>query len=238
MTLKLGIVTALKKEFTTLSSGNYELHKPIQLTENISGIISGMGSSNAIQSANILKDKYPDMQGIISWGVAAGLTPDLKTGDVVLPRYIIPVGGESAELNNSLLTSLEQKLSRFFFVKPETSLASTNELLMDATSKKKLHHNTGGQAADMESGALLEFAQQNNLSFSAIRTISDSLDDVIPAAVANYTKEDGSVQLWGLLSEVITNPVQWKQLINIGMNFKKARKRLSVISEVVLNGDR
>lgn len=233
--MKLGIIAALQQEFKTLIKGHNKLHQPVLLKKNISGIISGMGPENAKQAAHILTEKFPEIEAIISWGVAAGISPDLRTGDVVLPKHVIPVGAESMEINNPLLISLEQKLSKFSFVKLETRLAGTEELLIDAAAKKKLHQHTFAHVADMETAALFKFARTRDLNFAAIRAISDTSYDELPQCIANYTNQDGSVQLGGLLSEIVTNPVQWKHLIKVGMNFRKARKHLSIISAIVLN---
>jgi hopanoid-associated phosphorylase len=165
------------------------------------------------------------IRGVISFGVAGGLDPSLKPGDIVLATEV--VAGDARwlaglSLNEELIASVALRRRRIV----RGGLAGVEEVVAVQARKAALWLQTGAAAVDMESHIAAAYATQAGLPFAALRVISDSADRSLPALVKSAIKPDGKVDLRKLVSCVARNPRTLSALVSTGIDFNRALRSL------------
>ena len=114
------------------------------------------------------RNLFGDCPGIISFGVAGGLAPELQPGDCV-------VG--SAVLSGSTRLEMDRHWSQKLLATiPEAicgTLLGVSAPVVDPKTKRTLYLKTGAMAVDMESHVVAQVAAGHGLPAAAIRVITD-----------------------------------------------------------------
>ncbi|HEY5623054.1 MAG TPA: purine phosphorylase, partial [Gammaproteobacteria bacterium] len=95
---------------------------------------------------------------LVSWGVAGGLAPRSRAGDVVLPRRVLAATGMSFDADPVWRMELYRSLQAIFAV-ADGDLCSSPEVLGSSAAKSALAESTGAVAVDMESAAVARAAK-------------------------------------------------------------------------------
>jgi len=164
-------------------------------------------------------------RGVISFGVAGGLDPALKSGDVVVATEVM--AGDTRwlaglSLSDELIASVALRRRRVV----RGSLAGVEQLVAARASKAALHLETGAAAVDMESHIAAAYAAQADLPFAALRVISDPAGRALPALARSAIRPDGKIDLRKVLSSVARNPLTLRSLVSTGIDFNRALKSL------------
>jgi len=231
--LNIGIIAALPQEFAALTSQKPDKGEPVDVCPQVSGIMSGVGGNNATKAAEKLLRFKPEIDGLISWGVAAGISPELDSGTVCIPQKIVGKSGNRRTLQNSLRNYIVSKVATQDFVQIKVNYTGTVDMLNSVPSKKKLFNETSAHLADMESEALYRFCINKKLDYSIIRAISDDAYHSIPEVITRHTKESGEVNITSMLLNTLFLPDQWKPLYGLAQNFLLAQKNLHKISAIL-----
>jgi hopanoid-associated phosphorylase len=165
------------------------------------------------------------IRGVISFGVAGGLDPSLKSGDVVVATEVMAGDARwlaGLSLNETLLSSLA--LGRRRIVRG--GLAGVEEVVIARARKAALRSVTGAAAVDMESHIAADYAAKAGLPFAALRVISDPADRTLPALAKTAIKPNGDVDLRKILRGVVRNPRLLRALVETGIDFNRALKSL------------
>jgi adenosylhomocysteine nucleosidase len=120
------------------------------------------------------------IRGVISFGVAGGLDPTLKSGDVVVATEVLAGAGRwlaGFSFSEDLIAGVG--LGRRRVVRG--LLAGAEELVSARHVKAALHSETGAAAVDMESHIAADYAAKARLPFAAVRVISDPASRALPA---------------------------------------------------------
>lgn len=176
------------------------------------------------------------IRGVISFGVAGGLDPSLKSGDVVVATEVMAGDARwlaGLSLNETLLSSLA--LGRRRIVRG--GLAGVEEVVMARARKAALRSVTGAAAVDMESHIAAAYAAEAGLPFAALRVISDPADRSLPALAKTAIKPNGDVDLRKILRGVVRNPRLLRALVSTGIDFNRALKSLRGCRGFLLGGE-
>ena len=170
----------------------------------------GVGKVNAARCAQILIDSSnPDY--LINTGVAGGIGPDLKIGDIVLSTDLIQhdfsmnalgcVDGcltlEGPKDEPTLFHADEALLTGFEKVAKETAgegaihrgrIATGDTFVADRESKQRIYDSFGALACEMEGAAIAQVAQAARVPFLVIRAISDLADGSASESYANFER--------------------------------------------------
>ena len=111
------------------------------------------------------------IRGVISFGVAGGLDPSLKSGDVVVATEV--VAGDARWLAGLALSEELIDGPHWAPTVVRAGLAGVEQVVVGQAGKAALHSETGASAVDMESHIAAAYAAEAGLPFAALRVISD-----------------------------------------------------------------
>jgi adenosylhomocysteine nucleosidase len=165
------------------------------------------------------------IRGVISFGVAGGLDPTLKSGDVVVATEVLAGDDRwlaGLALNEDLIASVG--LGRRRIVRGH--LAGAEEVVAARHVKAALHNETGAAAVDMESHIAADYAAKAGLPFAALRVVSDPAHRALPALAMAAIKPNGDIDLRKIMRGVVRNPLTLRDLVSTGIDFSRALKSL------------
>jgi hopanoid-associated phosphorylase len=176
------------------------------------------------------------IRGVISFGVAGGLDPALKPGDVVVATEVL--AGDTRwlaglTLNDELIASVALGRSRVV----RGGLAGVERVLAARSCKAALRLETGAAAVDMESHIAAAYAAEAGLPFAALRVIADPADRALPALAVTAIKANGDIDLRKVLSGVARNPMMLRALVSTGIDFNRALRSLRGCRGFLLGGE-
>ena len=160
-------------------------------------------------------------RGIISFGVAGGLSPLLKPGDVVVASSVVTARGSfptDPRWSRSLRNALTRAVSGPIFAADAT--------VMTVLEKEALWKGTGAAALDMESGAAAEVANYHKLPFAVLRVIIDPAHRSIPISAAVGARENGTTNALAVMRSLIQRPGDLGEIIRLADDARKANRSL------------
>jgi hopanoid-associated phosphorylase len=175
------------------------------------------------------------VRGVISFGVAGGLDPKLKSGDVVVATEVMAGDrrwSAAAALTYELIGSAGLGRERLI----RGGLAGVEQVVAARACKAALHSETGASAVDMESHIAAAYAADAGLPFAALRVISDPATRALPTIVATAIKPNGDIDLRKVLRGVARNPTSIKALVSTGIDFNRALRSLRGCRGFMLDG--
>ena len=222
----IGIIVALPEELSTLTAQKLVRGQSLFIQDDLVIIYSGTGRDNAIKAVNKLIAK--GVKGLISWGCAGALVPNLASGTLLFPEKIITATGETLNVSENWLTHVKKNLP---IVHRSVILVESLHLIESPEAKHQLHEKTQAVAVDMESAAIVQAAQTAGLDSLVIRTISDSVNIQLPSIISKSMNINGEVERDKLLRLLLTHPQQLPALIKVGFHFQAAKNKLKAVSQ-------
>src|SRR3979411_514106 len=176
------------------------------------------------------------IRGVISFGVAGGLDPTLKSGDVVVATEVL--AGDTRwlaglALNEELIASFAPGRRRIV----RGGLAGVEQVIAASSVKAALHSETGAAAVDMESHIAAAYAAEAGLPFAALRVISDPPRRAVPSLAMSAIKPNGDIDLRKVLRGVARNPSTLRALVSTGIDFNRALRSLRGCRGFLLGGE-
>ncbi|WP_428535551.1 hypothetical protein [Rhodopila sp.] len=154
---------------------------------------------------------------LVSFGLAGGLDPALRPGEVIVPWAVLSNGG-TWHADRSLA-------ERFGGLTAHTILGG-REVAATATEKRCVYLLTQAHAIDLESGAVAAAAAAHGLSFVVVRAICDPAERDLPPAALLALGPDGAINLWRVLRSVFGDPRQIAPLLALAHDARIARRAL------------
>jgi adenosylhomocysteine nucleosidase len=227
--VKVGILVPLPQEMKMLTGEKIQPAHCKKITADITVCQSGVGRENTQRAAQLLISK--DVEVLISWGSAAGLSPEVAGGDLLIPRSV-KVHDKTYHTHGSFNNELLNQISPGIPVH-QGSICESARLLTSVENKKQLFESSQCLAADMESGALAELAAEKNIPFSVIRAVSDPVNMKLSKAVLAGIGQDGKFKLASFVKTALISPWEWVSIIKLAWNFKKAQKTLNIVAKIL-----
>src|SRR5262245_21255829 len=131
---------------------------------------------------------------VVSAGTCGALAPHLRAGDLVVPDVVLMPGGS------------RRVLPRAPGLSHAGALLSVDRVVETAESKARLWRDTAAVAVDMESAAIVEWAEALGREAVAIRGVSDSAAHSVPAALARTVDGDGRARAGRAVGAVLRRP--------------------------------
>jgi hopanoid-associated phosphorylase len=185
------------------------------------GVVAVAGGGDAAALAEKLDALHGDITGVISIGLAGGLSPHLKVGEVVIADRVL-FGDEFWRCDSHWRVALSAKLKTAH----QGPIAGSDSILESADTKSVLYNATGALGVDMESHIAARFAAARGLKLAALRVISDDASHALPPAALVAMTPDGGIALGRVLWSVVKNPLQIPALIRTGFASNRAFAQL------------
>lgn len=160
--------------------------------------------------------------GLVSFGIAGALHPDLRCGDVVVAEAVLGPDGERWSSDSARLAELKTHMPAAL---PATILG-LDRLLPSPAEKAAAFARTGALAVDMESHHVARAAAARGLPFIAIRAISDRADEALPACFAGFVDGEGRTKMSAVLAALILGRVGLRELLAAGRSSRLAHQAL------------
>ncbi len=239
----LAIFVATKAELKPLSRALRPAYRSPGASDSIARVAldgrelllarTGMGPQNAEAAARRLLDEG-SVAAALALGVAAGLSPQLQTGDLIvgdrvilhrrngIPRQTFPC---DAELQESALTVIRRSGDRHHL----GSLLTVERIVVSAEEKRGLAAESGALAVDMESAAIASAASAHAVPFLAIRGILDPVQEDLDLDFNRFLDCRGEPRIPPLIRYLVAHPQALARLIRLGFRTKTVCARLGHI---------
>jgi adenosylhomocysteine nucleosidase len=219
-----GIVAALKAEARTLG--------PLPNGQLLA--ISGMGAQAAARAAEALV--AAGAQGLLSFGLAGALDPQLGAGALVLAHRVVDgAGGVHTTYGpwRERLAAQAASLSEACGV-VGGGLLSVAQPLTTVEAKSQARASSGAAAVDMESFAIAEVAARMGVKFAVARVVIDRAADALPRSVIRATGAFGDVSLARLVAGLVGAPADLPALLRLPQRYRAALRALRALGQLDL----
>ncbi len=181
--------------------------------------LTGVGWKSARTFLSFLLKEKPDL--CISSGLAGGLKPELKSGEIVVAREVLLANEGKKFRSRALLVELAEETG----ATPVNLFLTNTQVVCRAQSKQSLAKF--GDVVEMESFHVLTRAREQQVPALAIRAISDTVEEDLPLDFGRSMGRDGQISYGKLLLQVGRRPHKSPAMIGFGKRSEKAAQNLA-----------
>lgn len=229
----LGMVVAMASE-ARLLLGRGSWHRiegrlvrslPLEDGTGLIAARAGLGAENAYAAASWLVSQ--GVSALIGAGLAGGLCPGLKAGQLVVAKSILtlidcgkcrkPWMPDPAGVAHARAALASEGVSVAC-----GTLVTAPEAVLTVAGKESLFRQTRALAVDMESAGIARAAEENHLPFFIMRAICDPAEEAVPRALSDCLDENGKVRPATLLFNLAARPTLVPDMVRMGRCFATA----------------
>jgi nucleoside phosphorylase len=221
-------LTPWKRRLELTSANRHELtmYRTTLLGADVNFAVTGIGPANASRLSAVLLNEPYDL--CIVSGFAGALRSGHSVGEVVVPRSVRHFDSPRVIECDTAHVSLAQANGAHVI----ETLLSLNQVA--ATLDEKAQLAPFADACDMETFAVLSVAESRTIPTVAIRAISDSSDDVVPAGVEQVVDKSGRMSYVSALKFALRHPFQLPSVFSLGLRSWKASHSLAQFLEAYI----
>jgi len=172
-------------------------------------------------TAKLREVAMPHTCGIVSFGLAGGLTLDLRPGAIVVANGVLSLG-------EGFATDVAWA-RRMLALLPDAryaDLAGVDRPLQRPSEKHALHRRTGAVAVDMESHIAGRIARERNLPFAALRVVVDPVEQMVPKAAVAGQRPDGTSDARAVAAGLLKRPRELPAVLRLALDAWTASRAL------------
>ncbi|KND62367.1 Adenosylhopane nucleosidase, HpnG [Candidatus Burkholderia verschuerenii] len=168
--------------------------------------------------------------GIVSFGTAGGLAPDLEPGTLIIADTVSGPFGPfgplktdeawSARIVDALASPPLARVTR------RGAMAGVAAPVKSEAEKRSLHSASGALAVDMESHIAGAIATARGLPFAVCRAVVDPAWRTLPPAATAGLRDDGTTTIGPILRELMRQPSQFGALLRLAGDARAAKSTL------------
>lgn len=207
---RIGVIVGLASEAECLETIASEHRPPVA----VAGASAARATSAAAQFLN------EDCAGVVSFGLAGGLDPDIEPGTVVVADAILAPDGVRHATDDAWRRALAVKLDGRVLYRTGT-IAGSSGSIDGADAKIAFNRRTGALAVDMESHGVAEAARRAGKPFIAVRVVADPATRSIPPWLLAAIADDGTIRPGVIAGGLFLQP--WKVWELIGLARENGR---------------
>ena len=177
--------------------------------------VGGGGSKGAAQAARALAQA--GVTGLLSFGLAGGLAPDLAPGALLVPEFVLAADGSRWLTDPDLAAHFGKRAGTVF---------SADKVLASRAEKQQAWSRTGALAIDLESGAVARTSAAFRLPFAVLRAVCDPAQQDLPAAALVALSGAGRIRLFSVVRSLAASPGQLPDMLRLGRQAGAARHAL------------
>jgi hopanoid-associated phosphorylase len=167
------------------------------------------------------RGSFGSCPGIISFGVAGGLAPQLRPGNCVIGSKILS-GSSQFSTNHEWSRRLLQNIPNA----ASGPILGVSAPVSDSRDKSALHLSTGALAVDMESHVVAAVGAAHELPVAAMRVITDPAERTLPAAAVAAMRPNGTTNIGTMIRAVLARPREIPALFQTAFDAFAARATL------------
>jgi adenosylhomocysteine nucleosidase len=183
-----------------------------------------VGAGDPRRTAELVELAAKRAKFLISFGVAGGLAPHLRPGQVILSAEVI--GDDRRWFPNQRFHREVGGLARRIGAL-EGPVLGSSDILSTEEDKIRAWRNTGALAVDLESAIVARTAEAAGIPFLVLRTVADSAARALPPAALIPLSEDGTPAFMQVLREVLRRPWQIRALFGLACETRQALTALA-----------
>jgi adenosylhomocysteine nucleosidase len=192
---RLGVVTALQAEadcLRDLGGG-----APVTCVSGGSGVRARRGAEQ-LRGAGVA--------ALVSFGLASGLAPILRPGDLVVAESVVLPGGGALATDAGWRAALLRQLAGVGLNVRVARVAGSDEPLTSASAKRRAFQATFAAALDTESHAVAEVALSAGLPLLVVRAIAEPAEAMRPPVAFAAIDADGRTRSLAVVGHLATRP--------------------------------
>ena len=184
------------------------------------------GTEHAIRS--LIEQGVP---GLVSFGIAGGLAPNLASGTLIAPAAVRGVDDEAHWVDVEWHARLTRAAHAAGVPLVVGGILGGEKIAASASEKARLHHATHAIAVDLESHRVGRAAERARIPFLVFRVIADAAErDLPPAALVPLTKSGHpSIRV---LAAIVARPGQLSALLTLA---RETRAALQVLERAAVS---
>lgn len=213
-TAAFGIVTGLVFEARIIEKARARAKRSAPLV-----VCSGPGGERAAMAAEQLLDR--GVIGLISFGLCAGLDPDLRPGTLLLAERV-SAGAESYAPDPTWRARLAESLGANGPGIAGGALLGADAPIAGAEDKRALFAEQAVRALDMESHGVARVAARAGLPFVALRAVADPAERNLPRAALEAFGPDGRIKPLRALATMYLRPWESPGLLRLAYETRLA----------------
>ncbi len=157
------------------------------------------------------------VSGLVSFGLAGGLSPLLVAGQVIVPSSVT-VEGQVLAADPGLADRLGGLSGHM--------LLAGHGIVATAAEKQVVHVVSAADAIDLESGAVALAASRHGVPFAILRAICDPAHRDLPQAALVALDGGGAIGFVRVMVSVLSHPSQIPTLLRLANDATAARRGL------------
>jgi hopanoid-associated phosphorylase len=160
-------------------------------------------------------------RGIVSFGIAGGLSSALRPGALVIASEVISNGqrlATTSRWSQAILRSHPEAI--------HAPIAGSDALVTLSSAKFALGATTDAVAVDMESHVAARVAAAHGLPFVAIRAVADPVHRTLPLAALGAVLDNGHTDVRAVVRSLAREPRQFVGLMRLGLDARRAQSSL------------
>ncbi len=186
-----------------------------RLPGNVEVAVAGGTPEGARRAAERLLARGAD--GLVSFGVAAGLAPGLDAGTILVPRTVVA--------DRSVFRT-DPRLSDALGGATPHDLLHSERTVSGVDEKRMLYEIHGCAALDMESGVVARAALAEARPFAVLRAVCDPAGHALPPAALIALGPGGGIAIGRVAGSLLRRPSQLGALWALARDAAAARNAL------------
>jgi adenosylhomocysteine nucleosidase len=155
------------------------------------------------------------LRAVISFGIAGGLDPSLRSGDVVVATAVVAEQG-TWKMPPAVVSAMSGRVRASGIPVIEGALVGVEEPVLLPSTKAEVRAATDAIAVDMESHIGAGYAARHDLPFAAVRVISDPAERALPSLAKGALKPDGRIDFAAIFAGLARAPSELSTLLRAG----------------------
>ncbi|MGA8551855.1 MAG: hypothetical protein WB678_16640 [Stellaceae bacterium] len=188
------------------------------------GFSAIVGAGDRIRTAALVEGAVRRASCLVSFGIAGALSPELRSGDVVISTKVV-AGGWIWRAPEPFATRVADLGGRIGAL--EGAVLGAAGILATAAEKRRAWAETGALAVDLESDVVARIASAAGIQFVVLRAIADAACRELPPAALIPLADDGTPNLARVLACVLRRPRQVSALIGLARETRIALSALA-----------
>ncbi len=183
-----------------------------------------VGAGDRSRTTTLVESVVRQANCLISFGIAGGLAPELRTGAVIVSTNVIAADKRwwAEKRFRDRIADFARGIGAL-----EGPVLGAAAILATAAQNSRAWNETRAVAVDLESDIVARIATSAGMPFIVLRSIADAAYRELPPAALIPLSEDGTPRLARVLASVLRQPRQLASLVGLAREVRMAQLALA-----------